>query len=291
MDNEKKVKQFFSSNGVLFYTIFVITFGVVLLIGVFYIFFIRQQINLELQITMIGAVIIEIIALSLCFALIRIRTVMRSLEKKNQLILSSNIHTSELNDKMRAQRHDFLNHLQVIHGLLELNQHDDAKAYMRKTYEGIQSVTNVLKTSSPAVNAILQVKKNTCIIKGINFKVLTTSTLSNLSFDVWDLCAILGNIIDNAINAVEHSENKKIIVFIREDLHNHIIKVKDSGKGIPPTIIDKVFSMGFSTKLEDGHGIGLPTSKRTIENAHGSLIFETSAKGTIFTIRLPKMTV
>ncbi len=291
MDKEKKVKQFFSSNGVLFYTILVFAFGVALLGGIFYVLFIRKQISLELQITLIGAVVIEIIALSLCFALTRIKTVMRSLEKKNQLILTSNIQTNELNDKMRAQRHDFLNHLQVIHGLLELDQHDDAKDYMKKTYEGIQSVTNVLKTSSPAVNAILQVKKNTCHIKGINFKVLTTSTLSNLSFDVWDLCAILGNIIDNAINAVDQSENKKIIVFIREDLQNHIIKVKDSGKGIPPTIIDKVFLMGFSTKRDDGHGIGLPTSKQTIENANGSLLFETSAKGTIFTIRLPKMTV
>ena len=54
---------------------------------------------------------------------------------------------------------------------------------------------------------------------------------------------------------------------------------------------DKIYTMGFSTKHDDGHGIGLPTSKQTIENANVELLFETSTKGTIFTIRLPKMTV
>lgn len=291
MNKEKKIQQFFRSNGVLFYTIIVFSFGAVLLGGIVYVFFIRKQINLDMQITLIVAVVIEIIALSLCFALIRVRTVLRNLEKKNQLILSSNIQTSELNDKMRTQRHDFLNHLQVIHGLLELNQYDEAKSYMEKTYDEVQTISNVLKTSVPAINALLQVKGNNCHEKNITFKILTTSKLNHLSIDVWDLCAILGNLIDNAINAAEQSENKKIVVFIKEELHNYVIKVKDSGKGIPPTIIDKIFTMGFSTKHDDGHGIGLPTSKQTIENAKGSLIFETSTKGTIFTIRLPKMTV
>ncbi|MBN2853485.1 MAG: Spo0B domain-containing protein [Clostridia bacterium] len=291
MKLSKRHNTFFSSNGVLLYTIAVFAFGIVLLAGLFYVFFIRKQIGFELQITLIFAILIEIIAIMLLLALIRFRAVMRSMEDRNRLLKDSNEKTSELNTKLRAQRHDFLNHLQVIHGLLELNQFEDACKYMEKTYEEIQSVTNVLKTSSPAVNAILQVKQNTCQDRDIQFKVLVSSKLENVKIDIWDLCAILSNLIDNAINAVEKSSVKRIVIFIKEDIYSHIIKVKDSGSGIPVDIQDKIFNIGFTTKRDEGHGMGLYISRQTIMETGGDLSFETSEIGTIFTIKIPKKTV
>lgn len=291
MKLSKKQNLFFSSNGVLLYTIIVFAFGAVLMAGLFYVFFIRKQITFELQITLVFAILIEIIALSLLFALIRFRAVLKSMEERNRMLIESNEKTSDLNTKLRSQRHDFLNHLQVIHGLLELKQFDDACLYMEKTYDDIQSVTNVLKTSSPAINAILQVKQNVCHDRKIQFKVLVSSKLENLMIDIWDFCAILGNLIDNAINAVDNSEMKKIVIFIKEDINNHIIRVKDHGQGIPKEIQDKIFNVGFTTKREEGHGMGLFTSRQTIVEAGGELSYETSEKGTTFTIKIPKKTV
>ena len=291
MKKTKKMNSIFKNNGVLIYTITVAAFGIVLLFGILYLILIRHQITFELQIMIAFATLIEIIALSLCFVLIRVRIIVKNMEEKTNLLIQSNSKISDLNDKLRAQRHDFLNHLQVIHGLLELDQFIDANEYMKKTYEEIQSVTNILKTASPPINAILQVKQNTCERKKIEFIVLTTSKFTNLNIDIWDLCAIIGNLIDNAINAVEKSEKKKITVFIREDLKFHIIKIKDTGFGIKKEYVDKIFNNGFTTKREDGHGIGLATSKETIEKTGGTMTFKTSKKGTIFTIRTPKKTI
>jgi two-component system sensor histidine kinase AgrC len=280
-----------NNNVILMYAIAVSVFGIVLIGGLFYLFFIRRQISFELQIAMIVAVVIEVIAMSLLFGLIKVRTSIKQLEDKNRLLIESNKNTSELNTKMRVQRHDFLNHLQVIHGLLELNQYKDACQYMETTYDEIQSVSNVLKTSLPALNAILQVKQHICNDKSIQFKVLATSKLQYISMDVWDLCAIVGNLIDNAINAVEGRDRKKVTVLIKEDIEKYSVKVKDNGYGIKKEIRDKIFKMGFTTKNDDGHGIGLATSIKTIEENGGNMFFISNEKGTIFTIEIPKKTV
>ena len=63
-----------------------------------------------------------------------------------------------LNLKLRAQRHDYMNHLQVIYGLLELGEYEDAREYMEPVFKDITRVTRAMKTSQPAVNALLQAK-------------------------------------------------------------------------------------------------------------------------------------
>jgi len=291
MQKQWKDNLISKSNIVVLYTIIVFAFGIVLITGMIYLFFIRRQISFELQIAMIFAIIIEIIALSLCFGLIRIRTVLTSLQEKNKLLIELNKKTDELNNKLRSQRHNFLNHLQVIHGLLEIKQYTEANEYMEKTYEDIHKVSKVLKTSLPALNAILQTKQNKCDENNIQFNILATSNLENLSIDIWDLCAIIGNLIDNAINAVEHRQVKKITVLIKETLYTYVIKVKDNGYGIKKEYQEKIFNMGFTTKNKKGHGIGLAISKQTIEAVGGNMTFETTEKGTVFTIEILKKTV
>ena len=54
---------------------------------------------------------------------------------------------NELNNTLRARRHDYLNHLQVVYGLMDLEQYDDANNYIEQVYAGIQKVNSVLKTS------------------------------------------------------------------------------------------------------------------------------------------------
>ena len=64
----------------------------------------------------------------------------------------------ELNSTLRAQRHDFMNHIQVIYTLTELDDRPAALEYMDKVYGDIQKVGRVLKTTSPAVNALIAAK-------------------------------------------------------------------------------------------------------------------------------------
>ena len=61
-----------------------------------------------------------------------------------------------LNREMRVQRHDFLNHLQVVYSLIEMNEPGEAIAYMDKIYDDMQRVSRMMRTACPAVNALIQ---------------------------------------------------------------------------------------------------------------------------------------
>ncbi|MBN1624309.1 MAG: Spo0B domain-containing protein [Clostridia bacterium] len=253
-----------------------------------YTLFTTSDINAEIQLAMGIAVALVIAALAVSFSVIRIREETRSLRNNFDSLKASYDETLLLNDKLREQRHDFLNHIQVVHSLIEMKNFEEASRYMEKVYDDIQLVGKVMKTRSPAVNALLQVKNNSCEKHGIDFKILSTTRLSSPAMEAWDICAILGNLIDNSIHAVSKTNNGKILVSMRESLDNYIFKVKDNGIGIPSEIAEKVFDMGFTTKGEFGQGIGLAVSKKKLVENGGDIRFTTGSKGTIFTFTVPK---
>ena len=65
---------------------------------------------------------------------------------------------SQFNNTLRAQRHDFLNHLQVVYSLIEMEEYEEANEYIEQVYGRITAISRVMKTANPAVNALLQVK-------------------------------------------------------------------------------------------------------------------------------------
>ena len=77
----------------------------------------------------------------------------------------------ELNRTLRAQRHDFMNHIQVIYSLIEMNEPQEACDYMDRVYGDIQRVNRALRTDSVAVNALLQAKLADCERRGIRMEL------------------------------------------------------------------------------------------------------------------------
>ena len=98
---------------------------------------------------------------------------------------------------------------------------------------------------------------------------------------------IINNLVINGIQAVKSGEKPEIFIGLATQAHKAVIEVRDNGTGINDQIAEKIFIPNFSTK-ESGSGIGLAISKRGIEQAGGSIWFETIAgKGTSFFIELP----
>lgn len=98
---------------------------------------------------------------------------------------------------------------------------------------------------------------------------------------------IISNLINNSFDAIG-SNNGTIIVSLEEDKNNNLIKIQDTGEGIPGNIANLIFTKGFTTK-NNGNGLGLHNAKRDIESYGGSIIFESErARGTTFIISLPK---
>jgi signal transduction histidine kinase len=124
--------------------------------------------------------------------------------------------------------------------------------------------------------------------ENINLK-LTKQTDEDLwvYIDKEQLSRAILNLIKNSIQSIS-SDTNGIIEIIEEKLGNKaIIKIIDNGSGIPEDIRDKLFTPNFTTK-SSGMGLGLAITKRIIENAQGSIRYETKIdNGTTFTIELP----
>ena len=109
-----------------------------------------------------------------------------------------------------------------------------------------------------------------------------------LIIDADRLRQVLINLIQNAADAVEHKENPQIGVRVFGKGSHACISVIDNGIGIPKELIRKIFDPLFTTKGENGLGLGLDICKRIVKAHQGELICSSvENKGTTFTIMLP----
>jgi sensor histidine kinase regulating citrate/malate metabolism len=205
-------------------------------------------------------------------------------EKRKQTMLQESLQQVEnLNRTLRAQRHDFMNHLQVVYGLMEMDEYTSSKQYIEKVFNDIQKVNNILKTANPAVNALLQAKVLFAEKRGIKVLITIKSQLTNLKVSDWEFCRVIGNIIDNAIYALLEKEGDKIIeIYIYEDIKNYGFIIKNNGPKIDGKIIDKIFKPEFTTKGEKGEGMGLAISKEVMVNNGGDLDVISTERETVF---------
>jgi len=196
---------------------------------------------------------------------------------------------SLLNKELRGQRHDYVNHLQVIYNLLELEEYAESKDYIEKVYDDVIKVNKALKTSCAAVNAILQAKNLYAIENGINVTLRVNTSLKNIDMPQWELCRILGNLIDNAIYELKNNDiSRNLIIELSEDIRSYKFSVKNNGEPIKTEYINKIFEEGFTTKGNKGSGMGLAIVKDIIEEYKGTIEVESDEGWTEFKGSIPK---
>lgn len=193
----------------------------------------------------------------------------------------------DLNRTMRAQRHDFMNHLQVVYSLIEMGEPKEATVYIDRVYGDMQRVSRVLRTDSAAVNALLQAKLADCEKRGIALTLGITSRYRDLKLPAWEMCRVLGNLIDNAMDAVAGEREKKITVELFEDLRNYGFRVSNNGPEIPPQQRASIFTPGFTTK-RTGQGMGLYIVSSLLESCGGSIEVSSADGVTTFSGRVPR---
>jgi len=196
----------------------------------------------------------------------------------------------ELNTTLRTQRHDYINHMQIVYGLLELDEYQDAKEYLEPVFVDIMKVSKALKTSKPALNALLQSKMETARRENIDMFLAVTSDLHRIKIEQWELCKVLANLIDNAITAVTQNEkDRKIHIEIGEDMHNYRFCISNNGPVIPESEQELIFKKGYSTKKDEGHGLGLMIIRQILDNNHGVIELQSSEGKTSFTVLIRKL--
>lgn len=125
--------------------------------------------------------------------------------------------------------------------------------------------------------------------EGVDFKAFVSKEPFMILADRDQLSRALGNIVKNAIQALDDDEQGKIRVKMAHDQNTAYIEISDNGRGMTDEVRKRVFEPNFSTK-SSGMGLGLAIVKRIIETTGGSISFETrEGVGTTFYISLPSI--
>jgi len=218
-------------------------------------------------------------------ALIFVKEIVKSIEEETEsrVQLENLKNIQEMVQTMRSQWHDFNNHIQTVYGLINVGAFEDSKEYMEAVIVPVQS-SNRLLSDNPSVTALLQVKANLAEIKRINTDFSINGSLKEPIIPVKDLNTILGNLIDNAIDATEDQNGRKFIEVKILSTSSHLrISVFNTGQKIPEQTKHKMFRPGFSTK-KTGQGLGLWNIKKITDTHNGSIEVINEAEGVSFEI-------
>ena len=207
-------------------------------------------------------------------------------ELANQLTGFKNYSTA-----LRAQTHEFMNKMHVIMGLIDMEAYDELKEFTKEVAYNRQSevsyVVTRLRDITLAGFVLGKISRSREL--DIDFSLSEESEIHNdLEVpSVHDLVLIVGNIVENAFDALANYEGERIVSLSILDFDKEIvITVEDSGPGINNKIINNLYERGVSSKGK-GHGYGLYLVKQCVENLQGTIDIESTDEGTTFTVRLP----
>ncbi|MEE1790378.1 sensor histidine kinase [Streptomyces sp. BE308] len=202
--------------------------------------------------------------------------------------------TRGLIDALRAQDHEHANRLHTLLGLLELEMHEDAMEFVTEVV-GVHRATAeqvTEKVRDPLLAALLVGKATVAAERGVSLRMAPGSLLPDRLVDPRGLVTVVGNLVDNALDAAAGSAEARIEVGLRTEGRTVILRVHDSGPGVPPGQYESIFTEGWSTKELPAHGkrgLGLPLVRRLAERQGGSVgVAESAGGGAVFTVVLPE---
>ena len=199
-----------------------------------------------------------------------------------------------VSEALRAQAHDFSNRLHTIAGLVELGRYEEAVQLTTESSSVSQELTESLleRVGDPVLGALLLGKSAVAAERGVQFRLSPDSRLDGDAGHPRDLITVVGNLIDNALDAVASSPNggpRWVEVSIRQDDGDVVITVHDSGPGISGENSERIFSEGFTTKVAAPgarRGLGLALVKQ-VSARRGGEVTVVNQGGAVFTVRLP----
>jgi two-component system, CitB family, sensor kinase len=217
---------------------------------------------------------------------LRDRTELSSLEKE----LGA---TRTTTDTLRAQTHEFANQLHTISGLIQLGEYDEVIRFVdgvslsrTRLYDDVTS-----RIQDPAVSALLIAKASSAAERVVALELDEGSALGRVDETLSrDLTTVVGNLVDNAIDAASGQPDAAVHVHLRDEAHRVTVTVRDSGPGVAAETVEDIFRQGFSTKDSDdggGRGFGLALT-RLVCSRRGGGVGVRNAPGAEFTAVLGK---
>jgi two-component system CitB family sensor kinase len=213
--------------------------------------------------------------------------------------------TTELNtirgfaDSLHAQAHEAANQLHTVVSLIELGRTEEALQFAASELAVAQQLTDRLvgTIDEPALAALLLGKVAQGSERGVELVVAEDTELPPGVADPRDLVTIVGNLLDNAVDAAAAAPPPRRVEFASrlvgaapDDPAGHVLlRVADTGPGLDPADVERAFQRGWSTKPDQtgtGRGLGLALVAQAVYR-YGGTIEVSREQGAVFTVRLP----
>jgi len=206
--------------------------------------------------------------------------------KQYELTEQHNAQVIEIYEKMREWKHDYNNHMQLVVGMLEngdANDNNEVINYIKDLDEKIKSTSLEIITGNYIVDAIVSAKATLASVHNINFEHNIYLPI-DIAMESTDLCSVLSNLLDNAIEACCKLEQGRYINFEMIQVKNQLnIKISNSTNGVY-----KIENGRFkTTKRGDLHGIGMGHVKSIVENYGGFFDADAEVQSFIAQINIP----
>lgn len=200
----------------------------------------------------------------------------------------------EYSEIMRAQTHEYSNKLYTIAGLIQLGALQEALDLVMTEASGYQELIHALSQAvpDPIVSGLILGKFNRARELKISLQFDRESSLRDLppQIDREALVTILGNLLDNAFEAVRETQAVREVRLSLTDLGEDIIfEVEDSGPGIAAEVVQILFDKGVSTRAGSGRGMGLHLVRQALQGIGGQISYgEGDLGGALFVVSIPK---
>lgn len=186
-----------------------------------------------------------------------------------------------LTDSLRAQNHEAANRLHAVVSLIEMGQPDEALDFATEELQVAQLLADRLTASvqEPVLAALLLGKTADAAERGTALEISGEVSGSSLPLAARELLTVVGNLVDNALEAVSGADSRRVRVLLEGGPGHLTVVVEDSGPGIAPGDAEKVLERGWSTKATSGRGVGLALVAQTVRRHGGHIAVSGSDLG------------
>lgn len=262
---------------------------IMVILQCFMIFFLFQYINTTTWLSSIEKVLILLSILSLILVGIFLSVdIFRQFKKTEEDKLKSRYNEvlEEYFEKMRADSHEYKNHLNAIYGVLQVGDYDQIKDLVKGYIQNVSNEDHLIelsKINNQLIRALIYSKISYATSIGINFKYYIKSSLKDISISDSELVIIMSNILNNAIEASSESDDKYVELTLGKKDNKYNIVVKNSVNNEDVINVLEMFNYGYSNK-GDERGVGLYNVKTIVDNNGGEILVDVDEK--IFTMEI-----
>ncbi|MFD6332900.1 ATP-binding protein [Streptomyces niveus] len=194
---------------------------------------------------------------------------------------------------LRSQAHEAANRLHTVVSLIEMGRVDEAVEFATAELELAQVLTDrvVGAVAEPVLAALLLGKAAQANERGVELVLAEDSRIDDgvlpSSLAARELVTMLGNLIDNAMDAAQGSDGARVTVTALVENGELLLRVRDTGPGVAPGDMEEVFRRGWSTRGAE-RGLGLALVRQAVHRARGTVeLTPGRTGGAEFTVRLP----